>query len=218
MKYLSLLLVVGLMVGCASGVKKLDTQLDSVQGQTQNGVIGLKDNQAVIQEKRSAEDELRVQVWKNYQLENDLNHEYYMVLWCYDDLADPRLGGNGEVSEAPNLKKIKNSVAVKEEFGLEDKRLVVVKTSSFEDELKVERQYETAMTTMLSEVKRTRGACERKMGVARIKAGLPSKRYQGKPVITPAGTLDHMIAPHESNLDNAFKIKEQDTSNATSKN
>ena len=63
---------------------------------------------------------------------------------------------------------------------------------------------------MIKEVKKTRAVCERKMGVARIKAGLPSKRYQGKPVITPTGKVDKMIAPNENSLDDAFKIKEQE--------
>lgn len=211
MKYIVLLLTV-LTVGCASNkLKSVDSSLDSLQGSTSNGaVIGVKDNQAVIQEKRSGEDELRLQIWRNYQLENDLNHEFHMTQWCYEDLADPRLGGNGEVAEAPDLKKIKNAVAVKEEIGLENKRLIVVRTSSFLEQLEVERQYEKAMGSMLQEVKKTRSSCERKMGVARIKAGLPSKRYQGKPLITPAGTVDRMLAPHENSLDDAFKIKEKE--------
>ena len=211
MKYLGLILMI-MVTGCASSQKlgKVDSRLDSIQGSAEGGaVIGIKDNQAVIQEKRSGEDELRLQLWKNYQLENDLNHEYYMTEWCYEDLADPRLGGNGEVANAPDLKKIKNSVEVKEEIGLEDKRLVVVKTSSFIEELKVEREYEKAMKEMLSEVKKTRSSCERKMGVARLKAGLPSKRYQGKAIITPSGSIDHMVSPQENNLDDAFKIKAQ---------
>ncbi len=211
MKYISLALIFVSMVGCSS-VQKLtnvDTKLDSVQGNAGGDkVIGVKDDVAVIQEKRSGEDELRLQLWKNYQLENDLNHEFYMTEWCYEDLSDPRLGGNGEVALAPDMKKIKNSVSVKEEIGLEDKRLVVVKTSNFIDQLKVERDYTKSLEDMISTVKRTRTSCERKMGVARLKAGLPAKRYQGKAVITPAGTVDRMLAPNENNLDDAFQIKE----------
>jgi hypothetical protein len=211
MKYINLALVFVFMVGCSS-VQKLtnvDSKLDSVQGSAGNDkVIGVKDDVAVIQEKRSGEDELRLQLWKNYQLENDLNHEFYMTEWCYEDLSDPRLGGNGEVALAPEMKKIKNSVAVKEEIGLEDKRLIVVKTTNFIDQLKVERDYSKSLEDMISVVKRTRVSCERKMGVARLKAGLPAKRYQGKAVITPAGTIDRMLAPNENSLDDAFQIKE----------
>lgn len=199
-------------VGCSSTQKlsNVDTKLDSLQGNAGGDrIIGVKDDIAVIQEKRSGEDELRLQLWKNYQLENDLNHEFYMTEWCYEDLSDPRLGGNGEVAEAPEMKRIKNSVAVKEEIGLEDKRLVVVKTTSFMDQLKVERDYTKSLEDMISAVKRTRTSCERKMGVARLKAGLPAKRYQGKPVITSAGTIDRMLAPNENSLDDAFQIKEQ---------
>lgn len=208
MKYLFLVTLFAL-VGCASNkLKELDTTIDP-QGSTVNGgVIGIQDERAVIQEKRTGEEELRLQIWRNYQLENDLNHEYHMTQWCYEDLADPRLGGNGEVADAPDMKKLKNSVAVKEEIGLEDKRLVVVKTSSFNEQLAVERQYEKAMSEMIREVKKTRGNCERKMGVARVKAGLPSKRYQGKAVINKQGNVQEVIKEHEHTLDDAFRIKE----------
>lgn len=216
MKYINLALVFVFMVGCSS-VQKLtnvDSKLDSVQGNAGGDkIIGVKDDIAVIQEKRSGEDELRLQLWKNYQLENDLNHEFYMAEWCYEDLSDPRLGGNGEVALAPDMKKIKNSVAVKEEIGLEDKRLVVLKTTNFIDQLKVERDYTKSLEDMISVVKKTRTACERKMGIARLKAGLPAKRYQGKAVITPAGNVERLLAPPEHNLDDAFEIKEMRESN-----
>lgn len=195
------------MVGCASNkIKQLDTEID-VKGQTSNGVVGLQDNYAVIQEKRSADEELRIQQWRNYQVENELNHEYYMTEWCYNDLADPRLGGKGEVAEAPDMSKLKNAPEIKEELGLEGEKLVVVKTYSFPEKLKVERDYELAMNAMLKEVKKTRASCERKMGVARLKAGLPAKRNQGKITVTPTGQVKEVLKEHEQNLDDAFRIK-----------
>ena len=74
MKYLIMLSLLTL-VGCASGdkVKQLDTEID-VKGTTQHGVVGLQDDVAVIQEKRMADDELRIQQWKNFQLEMGLEH------------------------------------------------------------------------------------------------------------------------------------------------
>lgn len=203
-----ILSIMFMAVGCASNkIKQLDTEME-IKGTTSQGFVGLKDNQAIIQEKKSADDELRVQQWKNYQLENDLNHEYHMVEWCYSDLSDPRLGGNGDVAEAPDLKNLKNSVAIKEELGLEGEKLVVVKTYSFEEQLKVERQYEQSMASMIKEIKKTRSSCERKMGAARVKAGLPSKRIQGKITITPDGRVGEVIKEHENNLDDAFRIAE----------
>lgn len=209
MKYF---LMIGLLalVGCASSdkVKQLDTEID-VKGTTYNGVVGLQDDVAVIQEKRAADQELRLQQWKNFQLENDLNHEYHMTQWCYEDLADPRLGGNGEVSDAPEVTSMKDAVKIKEELGLEGEALVVVRTYSFKDQLAVERKYEKSLTDMTKQVKKTRASCERKMGVARMKAGLPSKRYQGEVKISPQGNVESVVKPHEKNLDSAFEIKSQ---------
>ena len=207
MKTLVMTILVLGMVGCASNkIKQLDTEID-VKGQTSTGVVGLQDNQAVIQEKHSADEELRLQQWKNYQVENDLNHEYYMTEWCYNDLADPRLGGQGEVAEAPDMSKLKSAPQIKEELGLEGEKLVVVKTYSFAEKLKVERDYEVAMNNMLKEVKKTRASCERKMGAARIKAGLPAKRQEGKITVTPTGQVKAVIKEHEQNLDDAFRMK-----------
>lgn len=204
--YVMAILLMG-MVGCASNkIKQLDTEIE-VKGQTSNGVIGLQNNYAMIQEKRSAEDELRIQQWRNYQVENDLNHEYYMTEWCYSDLSDPRLGGKSEVAEAPDMSKLKSSPQIKEELGLEGEKLVVVKTYSFPEKLKVERDYEQAMNTMLKEVKKTRASCERKMGAARLKAGLPSQRQQGKITVNPSGQVKEVVKEHETNLDDAFRIK-----------
>lgn len=207
MKYLIMLSLFAL-IGCASGdkVKQLDTEID-VKGTTQHGVVGLQDDVAVIQEKRMADDELRIQQWKNFQLENDLNHEYHMANWCYEDLSDPRLGGNGEMSQAPEVTSMKDSVKIKEELGLEGEKLVVVKTYSFKDQLNVERQYEKSLTEMTKHVKKTRSECERKMAVARLKVGLPAKRYQGKVKISPQGTVDEVVKEHEQNLDDAFRIQ-----------
>ena len=207
MKYLMIIALMTL-VGCASSdkVKQLDTDIDA-KGYTRNGVIGLQDDVAVIQEKRPADDELRLQQWKNFQLENDLNHEYHMANWCYDDLSDPRLGGTGEVSQAPEVTNMKNSVKIKEELGLEGEKLMVVKTSSFKEQLAVERQYEQSLVSMTKAVKKTRSDCERKMAVARLKVGLPAKRYQGEIKVSPEGTVEDVIKPHETNLDKAFEIK-----------
>lgn len=204
--YVMAILVLG-MVGCASNkIKQLDTEID-VKGQTSNGVIGLQNDYAMIQEKRSAEEELRIQQWRNYQVENDLNHEYYMAEWCYNDLSDPRLGGKSEVADAPDMSKLKSSPQIKEELGLEGEKLVVVKTYSFPEKLKVERDYEQAMNTMMKEVKKTRASCERKMGAARLKAGLPSKRQQGKITVTPSGQVKEVLKEHENSLDDAFRMK-----------
>lgn len=195
------------LASCASSeIKQLDTEMD-VKGTTSQGLVGVKDNKAIIQEKHLADDELRIQQWKNFQLENDLNHEYHMTQWCYNDLSDPRLGGNGEVTEAPDLQKLKNVTSVKQELGLEGENLVVVKTSSFAEKLAAEQQYEKSLQEMLGEVKKTRASCERKMTAARVKAGLPGKRTDGRYTINPDGKVNTVIQAPERSLDDAFATK-----------
>lgn len=208
MKYLLIISLVIVSACSSNKIKPLDTNID-IKGTTSNGVLGLQNNEAVIQEKRKADDELRLQEWSNFQLENELNHEHYMVMWCYEDLADPRLGGNGEMPKTPEIMNMKNSVAIKEELGLEGTRLMVVKTSSFKERLEVERSYEKSLIEMTKLVKQSRKDCERKMTVARLKAGLPGKRYQGKITVDKNGHTDTVIQQHEHNLDDAFNIKEK---------
>jgi len=78
MKYILVLL---LTVSCSS-IKQLDTELEPKGTTNDGGIVGLKSGEAVIMNKTAADDELRVVQWKNFQLENDLNHEYHMTKWC----------------------------------------------------------------------------------------------------------------------------------------
>ena len=204
MKYILVLL---LSVSCAS-IKQLDTSLEPKGTTNEGGVVGLKDGEAVIMKKTAADDELRVVQWKNFQLENDLNHEYHMTKWCYEDLSDPRLGGNGELSSMPPMNTIKKAVEVKEELGLEGEKLIVLKQSSFKEQLQVEKDYTKSLSLMIAEVKQTKQECERKMGVARVKAGLPSKRQKGEVKFSPNGVVEEVLKIQEKSLDDAFKTKQ----------
>lgn len=207
----TLMITLFVLIGCSSNkVGQLNTEIDP-KGFTRNGVIGLKDNEAIIQEKVKASDELEIQQWKNFALENELNHEHYMAMWCYNDLSDPRLGGNGELPNSPSVMNLKDSVKIKEELGLDGENLIIMRTSSFKEQLEVERKYFKSLTLMNQEVKKSRASCERKMTVARLKAGLPSKRYQGEITINKKGEVDSVIKEHEKNLDDAFRINNQET-------
>jgi len=124
-------------------------------------------------------------------------------------LSDPRLGGNGELSKMPPMNTIKKAVAVKEELGLEGDKLIVLKQSSFRDQLQVEKDYTKSLNVMLSEVKQTKQECERKMGVARVKAGLPSKRQKGEVKFSPNGVVEEVLKIQEKSLDDAFKTKQE---------
>lgn len=193
------------MTACSSNkVKHIDTSLD-YKGQVNDGVVGLRNDEALIQDKQNADDALRVVQWKNFDLESDLNYEQSMVTWCYNDLSDPRLGGNEEVAEMPGL-GMKSVVSVKEELGLDEKNnLVVVKTMDFKEKMEAEKKYTTTLESMLVDVKKTRAKCERKMGYSRQKIGLPAKRSAGTVILNESGSIKEIVSPREHSLDDAFK-------------
>src|SRR4051812_28879242 len=92
-----------LLTGCAgSQIKNLDTDMD-VKGSTQDGTLGIRDRTAIIQKETRADDELRAQQWKNYSLQGNVDDEYYWLRRCREEIADSRLGGNGEVTELPEI-------------------------------------------------------------------------------------------------------------------
>ena len=200
-----------IVTGCASSekVREIDTSIDK-KGQVLNGDVGLNDKgEAIIQKQSAADDELRGLVWQNNQLESDLSSEAYMLNWCREDLADPRLGGSGDVVEIPEIDNMKPTTDLKEELGLVGGRLVVVSKESFTQRLASEKAYQTSLEKMIKQVSKNRKSCEIKMGMARRKAGLQSSRYQGQIKVTPQGTVGEVLAPHEHNLDDAFRIKSE---------
>ena len=207
MKYLICTMFVFLM-SCSSAqtIRQLDTEIDT-KGQTQDGIIGLKDGQALIQKQEFADQELRTQEWSNYALEDKVKGEYYWVKRCREEIADSRLGGNGEVTELPEIDNLKTPDGIKEEIGLADnKALKIVKTQNYIEKLNIERKYQTALETTLKILEKNRSGCERKMGQARLKAGLPSQRIQGDHTITPEGNVGVVMRKHENSLDDAFEI------------
>jgi hypothetical protein len=168
---------------CASPYKANDLsdnmKISELKGNTSQGVVGLNEKkEIVVQEEISADTELQVQRNVNLHWLETLEHEAYFVKWCRRDLADPRLGGYGELPADPEIDNIRTPEQVREEMGLDDDgNLKIVKQSYFADKLKKERAYGEAMQKMITLFKRHRDECEWKMGQARAKAGLPSTRY-----------------------------------------
>lgn len=204
-----MILMMLMLSACASSekVREIDTTIDP-KGQVLNGTVGLNDKgEAIIQKQNAADNELRGLIWQNNQLETELNSQAYMLQWCREDIADPRLGGTGDVVDIPEIDNMKPATDLKHELGLVGGNLVVVSKESFTQRLQAEQTYQTSLEKMVTQVKKIRTKCERDMGMARRKAGLPSLRYQGQIKVTPQGTVGEVIAPHENNLDDAFKIK-----------
>ena len=206
------LVIVGvgtILSACSSTPKAVDNQID-VKGSTQNGVIGLKDGKAIIQEESLADQELRRQQWTNYELERALVDEHYWLKRCRTEIADPRLGGNGELKEIPEIDNMKSTTEVREEFGVVNNGdLKFVKREDYLERIGNERKYEQSLRQLLKLVLKSKADCERQMGYARLKIGLPSARYSGKYTYTEMGAIGETIQENENNLDDAFRIKEK---------
>jgi len=195
------------LFSCATNkyqVNKVDNEIDA-KGKINNQVIGIdKNDQAVIHEEIRAVDELQEQIWANQGMLDDLKYEAFQLKRCKRDLSDPRLEGDGKMYSIPNIDNLKDPVYVKEEFGIVEDDLKFVKKSMFIDQLRAERNYGESLKRMFKIVKDHREHCEMKMRRARLKVGLPAKRFQGK------GHFENnqwvQDAPHEHDLDDAFRI------------
>ncbi|MGK5083989.1 hypothetical protein WDW37_11875 [Bdellovibrionota bacterium FG-1] len=200
------------VMACSTGPRKLDTEIDA-KGESAQGNIGLKNGEVTIQKQTNAADELRGTQWSNSRYEDELAHEYHMLKWCREDVADPRLGGTGEVTPLPEVDNMKQTAAVKEEFGLtENGNLAFKSEEDFLKRIQIERNYQTTLMKMVKTVRTQSEDCERKMGQARLKAGLPAKRYQGQSTVTSEGNVGKVIRRHEHSLDDAFAIRDEDKS------
>ena len=129
-----------------------------------------------------------------------------MLKWCRKDLADPRLGGSGEITQLPEIDDMKTPTEVKEDFGIEGDALKIVKRESYLKRLKSERKLEKTLREMAKTIKKSRENCEMRMAGARVKAGLPAQRFEGNVTISPDGKVEKIIYAQEKSLDDAFRI------------
>jgi hypothetical protein len=200
------------LMGCASDpakVKKVDDHLEVHQNSTE-GVIGIdKDQHAILQKQTTAADELRNQQWVNNSIEASVEDEFYWLKRCRMEVSDPRLGGNSEVKEIPEIDDMKTIATIKEEFGLStDGQLSFVKREDFLKRIEIERSYQVSLTKMLKTLRKYREECDSKMGKLRVSVGLPAKRYQGKYTLNDSGSIHAVTQENESSLDDAFRIRD----------
>lgn len=202
-------LVLETTIGCSGNknvVKDVDDKME-VYGQNDGAQIGLDTKkQIIIQKETSAEAELKVQQLNNYDTERRLFDRRAELLQCRQEIADPRLQGNGEVREIPEVDNMKGLPEVREEIGMTSQGLNVVKREMFLERLDVERRYEKTMLEMISTLKRFSGACQNELRAARVKAGLPATRYSGTGHFDGQGNW--VVERHaELTLDDAFHIR-----------
>lgn len=190
MKMLTVLFAMSL-VGCTTTqyeVKKLENQKFEIKGGTADGKIGINEkNQVVIKKERSADYELRVQELTNTHLQDRAIRGMHMLKLCRADLADPRLGGTGEVSPISAVDDLHSLPAIREEMGLDkDGNLNIVSEEFYEERLQAERKYGRALDGIIKVTEKHTLSCENDLRKARLKAGLPAERG--------GSNLDHEFA------------------------
>jgi hypothetical protein len=199
-----------ILSACAANPYKVETlknvEIEKKGSLTDSSSIGINsNNEAVVQSVDSVETELNSLVWWNNNKSMELNSEYAQLKSCRKDLSDPRLGGAERV-KLPDLKKKWNE-KVTERTGLVDEKLVVVKEQYLKEKIATEKEKSEYYDEVLVMVKESKEECETIMGNSRVKAGLPSTRYQGQITVTPDGKVGSVVERHESNLDDAFDIQ-----------
>ena len=202
-----LILIPLLVAGCATNpykVKPVDSTVDSSHGSVGNESIAVdKDKQAVVQKETSAQEELREQVWANRDLEQKIETNFGQFRRCQAETADPRLGGTGKVADAPDLGITLEPSKQKEEFGTGDGELKFVKREMYLDRLNAEKKHNASLRSALTAIEKHRGTCERELGYARVKAGLPAERFKGEGSFAANGRYVRTVE-EEQNLDDAF--------------
>ena len=203
-----------LFFACATNphkVTEIDSDIDK-KGQIGASEIGVnKDGELIIQNSSSVDDEMRQTEWANNKLEDDLKHEHYFLKMCRNDLSDPRLGGNSQVQQIPAVDNLRSPSQMREKFGLnKEGKLKFVKREYYLDRLKQERELIKSLKKTLKTVRQHRESCERRMAAARVKQGLPAKRYKAQGYFTGNGSWVE-TRKAENSLDDAFQIKAKST-------
>ena len=215
-KLLVSLLAFAFVAGCSSNPNKareIDNKIDA-KGAVGGSTVGVDGNkEVVVQTETAADVELRELNWKIYDAERKIVSEREQLTRCRTELADPRLGGTGEMTEIPEIDEMKTPNAIKEEIGLtESGELKVVKKEMFGEKLAAQRKYMGALESATKTIAKFKGTCEREMGYARVKHGLPAQRYAAKGHHS-GGTWVQQRAP-ERNLDDAFRIQSEESTAA----
>lgn len=209
MKTLVLILMSLVPAACSTTdyqVKTISTKLD-VKGNVNGQKLGINgSNEVILQEEVRAQDELRIAESVNMSFEEDIRNEAAELKRCKRDLADPRLGGRGELPPETDS-DMRPYEAAKEEFGLtEDGDLKIVRKTYFVDRLKTARQYDVTLRKMVKLMKRQNEECSFKLGMARNKVGLPSERVMAEGYFNGKGTWVE-TRKGENSVGDAFEIQ-----------
>jgi len=205
-----------LFVSCSNPnkAKDIDPTIDQ-KGSYQGNKIGLnEDKEVVVQSEKDADQELRETGWKVYDHEQKLKTDHEGLTRCREELADPRLGGSGTMAEIPEIDDMKETNEIREEMGITPKgELKIVKKEMYKEKLDATRKYREKLEAMSKVISKHKTTCDREYSYARVKAGLPAKRFESKGYFEN-GRYVQTRAP-ERTLDDAFKIASQEADSAT---
>jgi len=214
---LKMLPVVVFVMACSSDkniAKRIDDSDVKVKDKIDNNssVVVNKKDEVLVKNEVSASGELRKIQFANSKLEADLNVEKSALERCRIDIADERLGGNGQIAEIPAVDNLKNSEDVKQELGItEAGEVKLVSQEFYMQRLDSEKKYGKTLKETVALVKKHRMECESKMGALRVKNGIPAKRYEAKGKYDSKGNWI-MERAAEQNLDDAYDLMNKEKS------
>lgn len=126
-------------------------------------------NQVQIEVENSVEFELQVQDLRNSHLQDEIVGELFNLKACRVSMADPALGGSGEVAALPDIDTGRvgyrdGEQAFTEEMGLsKDGDLKIVRKQFLDERLKAERKWTAETEKKIKAIKPMREECERKL-------------------------------------------------------
>ena len=188
----------------------VDTKLDR-HGSLGNEYIGVNEDEEFIIQKESNVDSLLQDVrWSNEALEDEIESVHHELEECHSYLIDPRLGGNSEVFELPELDQISTETGTEEVGYNSDGNYKVVHKKIYLRHLNDERAKNTSLKKMKKVLEKTNKHCQALLVKARLDSGLPARKYKAVVRKSPTGELV-IIRTAERSLDDAFRIKNSQT-------
>lgn len=187
-------------------VKPVDTHLQKQDAIGEEDIGVTRDKELIIQKKQTLSRVLEEQIWRNKAILDSLESFSFKLDDCYTYLIDPRLGGNSEVFEMPQLDPIVEN-PMREEIGYDSYgEYKVVHKEYYQGRLKTERAKELSLKKMEKVLAKSYKSCKALLIEARLRYGLPGEKY---PAVTGKNRFGRLIILRkaEKNLDDAFEIK-----------
>lgn len=187
-----LLMATLLLPACATTepqVQLVQTKNIEIKGRTfGGGKIALNENrQVIVQTEVSVADELAIHELVNTRLKDELQREVWGLKACRTSMADPRLGGSGDIAPMPEFAEVASTAT--EEMGVDEEGdLTIVRKEFLSQRFKAVKQEARSMQKMTATVTGLREDCERHLGHVRSAHGLPSEAYVAQGYFMQNGT------------------------------